>query len=379
MSALLSDTEERVLKIIREKKLISRADVARECSLSKPVVSSIVSKFIEAGALVEKKLGDSTEKGGKRPILLSFVKDYRYAIGIDVGGTKIIGILTDLDGNVIKTVKASSKGIRTELDFIEKVMEIIDNILVVPREKVIGIGVGVPGTTDSETGIVCYMPAFELYNIKLRSILEEKANIPVRVGNDVTMSAVGEMWKGAAQGSKSVFLISLGTGTGSGLIINGKVYSGAHNMAGEVGYQVTDWNSEKSMKNVFGYLEYWFSGYSFEKKAEKIAGEKITGKEFFDRLNDNPEFHKIFTEGCEHLGILLSNVITLMDPETVVINGGIGFNRYDEILKHITPVMERIVPKEILIKIHFKRGALRENSVALGAVCNVQKELFMDI
>lgn len=380
MSEILKEVEEKILKILRKTPLISRADISRESNFSKPVVSQIISKFISEGAVEEKEIGESSKKGGKKPILLSFIPDYKYIIGIDVGGNKIISVLTDLDGNIIKKYRGVTKGIKTKEELTDAVKNSINQVMPEIKSKVIGIGIGVPGTTDMKSGFIYYLPAFKIKNFNLSEKINEIYSVPVIVSNDVTANAFGEMWKGAAKNSKNIFLTAIGTGTGSGIIINGDVYTGSHNMAGEFGYVITDWQNEKNDSDkTFGHLENWFSGHAIEKKVYEKFGKEVTAIDFFDDIERNNDYKKIFYDSCEHLALGISNIINLLDPEIIVITGGIGYNRYEIIIETIMKTLKETVPEEILSKISFERGKLGDLGVALGAVSLVHDILFMKL
>ncbi|SSC14084.1 ROK family protein [Mesotoga infera] len=378
MSRCLRETEEKVMRIVRCEGLISRADISRKSGLSKPVVSVVVNNFISQGSIVEAKEGESSRKGGKKPILLSFVPDYKYIVGVDVGGNKLISILSDLDGKIVEKAKFSTKSICDEKAFFELVEKSVLAVMKVPVSKVMGIGIGVPGTVSPESGMIFYMPAFGLRKVNLKRHVEERFKVPTFISNDVTLNALGEMWAGAAKGCRNVFLMALGTGTGAGLIINNELYEGTSGMAGEIGYMITDWSREKNLSFVFGSLESWFSGYAFEKLLSEFENEP-TVAQMFDHSDVNPRFKEIVTVACEHLSVVVANVITLLDPDVVVITGGIGYNQYDRILSLIMPVLKRTVPGEILERVTFKRGELGEMGVSLGAVCNVQRKVFMKV
>jgi len=374
----LKKSEIEIIKVLRDNPLISRADLSRISGFSKPVVSYAVTDLINIGAIEEVKTGESSRKGGKKPILISFVPDFRYIVGVDVGGNKIISILCDLDGNVINKKKHISKGINKEKELHSIINESINSVINVSPDKILGIGLGVPGTTDVKKGIIHQLPAFELNNIPLKTMLEDDFNIPVIVSNDVTLNAYGEIWKGAAKDKENVFLIAIGTGTGSGLVLNGNLYPGANNLSGEIGYMITDWSAEKnkSIKS-FGNLESWFSGNGFETRAKEELGIELTSIEFFDLIPKDKRIRDIFYEGCNHFCLAVSNILTLLDPGLIVITGGIGFNRYSEIMEVISPILDKIVPPEILEKTEFRKGKLGELGVALGATKLVHDTFFV--
>jgi len=189
---------------------------------------------------------------------------------------------------------------------------------------------------------------------------------------------LGELWKGEARGSKSLLLVSLGTGTGSGIIINGRVYEGAHGYAGEIGYQVTDWNREvaNTGQGAFGSLENWFSGYHLEKRLEKM-GRKLTIEAFFEDAQTDTELAALLSEAVEHLALAISNAIVLLDPESVILTGGIGFHQYDRLIRMMWPALQRTVPEEMLDQIVFRKGALGKDGVLVGAVSYVHENVIV--
>ena len=372
---MLSETERRILKLIKESGEISRVDISRKTGLSKPVVSIVTSKLIKNGLIREIGEGRSTKKTGRRPIMLSFVPDYMYVVGLDVGGTKLEGVLADLEGNIVNEVVIPTESIRTEKDLFNLVLYSVETLMKGREDKILGIGIGVPGTVDWKTGIINYMPAFELRNVNLKKYVQEKFNLTVLIENDVNLDALAESKIGAGKGFKYILLVSIGTGTGAGLILNGAIFRGSCGKAGEVGYIITDWEKEKFFsKDSFGYLEEWFSGQSLERKFSERGFERDL-KDVFNLLNEDGEIEKIIREGCEHLALAIANAIVLLNPEIVIIKGGIGYNQYEKIMAYTVPILEKVVPPEIFEDVSFRKGKLERFGVALGGVFLVIEEI----
>ncbi|HBT38936.1 MAG: ROK family protein [Thermotoga sp. 50_1627] len=371
----LKNSEAKVLECIRQLRPISRAKIAVKTGLSKPVVSQAVEKLIREGIVRESKKGKSTLRGGKRPTLLEFNPNWRFVVGVDVGGSKIRAAITDLDGNMKRKLERKIQRIRSADDLVDQISNLLTDMKCHDYE-LLGIGVGIPGTCDHDTGRVRYIPAFDLRDVPLETMLEAKFGVPVFVENDVTLNALGEMWKGAARGLRNVLLVALGTGTGAGLILDGSLYTGARGMSGEIGYLVTDWSAEKDVEYRFGRLERWFSGYTFERFLEERR-IRSTLKQTFEELESHPDFNEFFDIACEHLALAIANAVCLLDPDVVVLSGGIGYNQYDKILKKIEPIVSKTVPAEILEHVQFKKAELAEFGIVIGAVCYVQKELFV--
>jgi len=375
---LFQGTEATILSILRELQPISRAGIAQVSGISKPAVSEIVGRLIAKGVIAESETGCSTCRGGKKPRLLSFCPGFRTIIAIDIGGTNIRTALSDLDGVFLKKVEGSTRSVHSKAALLQLITESIDALGDFPRDRTVGIGIGLPGTVDPASGMIQYIPSFGLRGITISEELAEAFGWPVFLANDVTLNALGELWKGEARGTKNLLLISLGTGTGSGIILNGQVYEGAHGYAGEIGYQVTDWSHDGSEErnSAFGSLEHWFSGYHLEERLEKM-GRKRSIEAFFEEAQSDSELSNLLRVAVEHLALGISNAIVLFDPESVILTGGIGYHQYDRITRLMRPVLQRTVPEEILKQIVFRKAVLGKDGVLIGAVSYVQRKVIM--
>lgn len=337
---------------------VSRAEIADQLQLSKPTVSSIVDELLAEDWIKEMGSGDSTTQGGRKPIQLQFNAKAGFIIGVDIGGTKIAYGIGDLDGNVViqevmPTQPFVPDGIVDELaDRIRMLLHQIN----IPEEKVLGMGVGSPGITNVEKGITT-APSLSWSDYPLKEKLEEKFPFPVYVDNDVNISVLGEQWLGSAVNKKNVVLITIGTGIGCGIILNGTLYRGANWAAGEIGYMVTDKNAAKKDYNPvfdgFGFLENHAGGASIEKIMKNRLKESsdhplsqvpFTTKDVFTYARENdPLALEVVNEVIEHIGFALVNVAALFNPEIIIIGGGVSrsgiwfIERLNDILKTYLP------------------------------------------
>ncbi len=373
---MLNNTDRKIINMVRQHPLISRVEIVEKLKISKPIVSISVKKLMEKGLLKEEDSHKTPSKGfGRKRIGLSFVPDCINIIGIDIGGTKLEGIVGDLDGNIIHTVTYSTKNIKTKERLFNLIYRAIDELLHASKKDVLGIGIGVPGTVNTKNLTVEYMPAFELKNIDLKTPVEEKYGLPTFIENDVTLDVYAEHRIGAGRGKKNLFLVSIGTGVGGGIIINGDMYTGANGKAGELGEMITDWRKDKNTrtKTSFGALELWISGNSLEKKLSSMGIKSV--KEGFELLEKNKDVEKVIKEGIEHLGVAISNIIFLFGLEVIIIKGGIGYNQFEKIMEYMLPVIEDVVPSEILCDVDFKKGVFGRFGVAIGGLFYVEKEV----
>jgi DNA-binding transcriptional ArsR family regulator len=231
-----------ILSLVRERGPLSRSDIARLLNISPSTVTRIVSQLIEEELLCEE--GDVDERSqpqsqsqphshshvlGRRPTLLRFNFLAHLVIGIDVGGTKTTGSVADLRGTILyrETVPSKPDGDKSGslpamLDFVERLIDAAP----APRDRVRGIGVGVPSIVLDREGVVVWAPALGWRNTPLRDLIEDRFGISTFVENDVNLATLGESQFGVGRGVRNLACIFVGTGIGGGLILNGELYRG---------------------------------------------------------------------------------------------------------------------------------------------------------
>jgi len=263
----------------------------------------------------------------------------RYGFGVDLGGTTVkIAFFNDqgdmLDKWEIPT-DTSDSGSRILPDIAASIGAYLTEKQVDPS-SVIGIGIGVPGPVD-EKGVVnkCINLGWGVFNIHQQ--LSALTGFPVRAGNDATVAALGECWKGGGQGCRNMVLVTLGTGVGGGMVIDGKVVYGAHGSAGEIGHLVLERDeTEKCNCGKRGCAEQYCSATGIVRLAKKRLAldnspsalrniENLTCKDIFDAGNAGDSLAlEVLDQVYRYLGLLLANVCNVFDPEVVVLGGGVS-------------------------------------------------------
>ncbi|MDD5853016.1 MAG: ROK family glucokinase [Lachnospiraceae bacterium] len=278
----------------------------------------------------------------------------KYSFGVDVGGTTIKMGLFDLDGNVldkweIKT-RTENGGVNVLPDIAEAIKAKISE-KAIAKEDVVGVGIGVPGPVD-DNGVVykCVNLGWGVLNINEE--LGKLLDMPVKGGNDANVAALGEMWKGGGQGFESIVVVTLGTGVGGGIIMNGKILTGAKGAAGEIGHIHVD-DNEKDVCGCgnSGCLEQFASATGIvrlanraleatDKKTVLKAGE-VSAKDVWDAVKAGDEVAiEIAEKFGQYLGKGLAAVAGVINPEAFVIGGGVskaGTILLDYIQKNYTP------------------------------------------
>ncbi len=268
-----------------------------------------------------------------------------YTIGIDLGGTKILTALIDNNWKIKGLVKKKTKATIGHQGVIKRIIKTIDEILkenALTNKDILAIGIGAPGMVDENSGNVIYAPNLTGWkDIPLGITLSKSLKTPVTVGNDVNMGLYGEFCFGAAKGYKDIIGIFIGTGIGGAIINNGKVISGANHMAGEIGHMVIN-KEEKSLQcgcGKYGCIEATAGRLGIAKQiAVKI--EKGSASVVCDITQDNAVklksgklkkaleskdtlVIKMIKIASEEIGIGIANLINILDPELVVVGGGV--------------------------------------------------------
>ncbi|SLL19509.1 transcriptional regulator/sugar kinase [Mycobacteroides abscessus subsp. abscessus] len=340
-----------VLETIRNEQPISRAKVAKSLGLSRSTVSLIVDELLAKKFVTELGLGDSTKEGGRRGIELGFNPKSAYGLGIEIGDKGILHILTDLNGEIYK---------EQTLPLTNKMNEIIGGILQfldeldIDQQLILGLGITVPSIVDSTNAIVIDAPLLGWKDFNVKEHMQGVFPFPVFVHNDVNSAALGERWLGNGKETMDMFYIAFGSGVGSSIIANGQLILGHSYSAGEIGYFLEQTDIEKGIlnkKGEFGSLE-----SKFTKWLEDIEKKKL------DSIN--------MDEIINYLSITLANVVSLLNPEKIII-GGVKASYFDSYVGKI----EKNVSQLSTYPVTVNRGCLEKYASPLGAIKYVFEQI----
>lgn len=244
-------------------------------------------------------------------------------IGVDLGGTNVRAAIVDEEGNVLVQKKSPSYAQEGK----EKVMDTIINLIksLPDYESCSGIGVGVPGPCDEKTGsmvLATNLPGFEGYSIANK--LEETFHMPSFIDNDANVAALAEALVGAGKGKKVVYYVTLSTGIGGGLVINGECISGKHGFTGEIANIIIDRNRSKVNYLAVGAIENEASGIAITRKANEKASKKYkhAGEVFEDAHNGDPVAKEIVDNVARDLAQLFATIACVCDPDIFILGGG---------------------------------------------------------
>jgi len=268
----------------------------------------------------------------------------KYSIGVDLGGTNIVSVIVNYQGKIVNRLKVPTLTERGKEATIKRIIEAIHENIVqstIALDDIIGIGIGAPGPLDIKRGIINFAPNLPGWiDVPLKKKLENEFNMKVILENDANAAAWGERCFGAGQGVNNLVCFTLGTGIGGGIIIDGKIYHGNNYGAAELGHMTVNKDGPRCNCGNYGCLEAYSSATGIKNRIKNRIKEGIKS-EFLnfddDKLFESLRLKSIFEtarkgdrltksvveEAISYLGIAIANIANILNPEMVVLVGGI--------------------------------------------------------
>jgi glucokinase len=336
-----------ILELIRQFSPIARSEISRSLKLSMPTILRIVDELLEDGLV--RPTGETAGAAGRPRELLEYNRNGGAVIGIDLGGTKLYGALSNLGGDILGEVHESQHASTEEESYalVERMIHSLIRLAGEQPQKLLGIAVGAPGITHVNTGLVEWAPSLNWRDFPLKQRIADRFHLPVVVDNDVNLAVLGEQWFGAGRGVNNLVLLAIGTGMGAGLVIDGVIYRGHHEAAGEVGYFLPEVGALGRKYDRFGAMENIVSGPGIAARAKKLLGgiepgaepDAFTASDVFDAARGEESWAvQIVDETVNYLTMVIANIATLLDPELIILSGGVS-NSTDLL---IPPIRERL-------------------------------------
>lgn len=397
----LTEKEKRnidILEILRRRGPLSRPDISKEIGVNIVTISNYINEFIKHKLVYEKELDRS--EGGRRPTLLELNPQGGYIIGLGLNLMNMVGVLVDLKGNII--VKTQIVRPRASVkEITECLLEIIREILRRSKEytsNIRGVGIGIAGLINKKNGSIHWPQKLDHYytyasvDIPLVGLIEKEFNLPALVENDATCACFGEYWLNLKGQFKNIMYMF--SGVGCGIIINGEVYAGTHGYAGEVsiynykgeglfncamanGCFLKRWEMDlgivediKSMLPKDGDLADKF----FKLTSSNINNVDLKSVFIANRAN-NSLASLVLDKAAMRLGIKIAYLVNLLNPEVVVIGGGLE-EAGDAFLNKVNSTIKDWAFREATEELKVVYSQLRENAVALGAASLVTQKVF---
>ncbi len=303
----------------------------------------------------------------------------RFIVGIDLGGTNIVSGCVAEDGSALHGTRSEPTGAEEGPDAVVRRIirsaqaSIAATQAEVPGAEIVGAGIGSPGPLDTRTGIVLLTPNLGWVNMPLRARLQEGLGLRTALDNDANCAVLGEWWRGAARGTRQALGLTIGTGIGGGIIIDGRLYHGASDIAGEIGHMTIDANGRRCKCGNYGCVEAYASGPNIALRAVEaiesgsvsslasyVGGDlrQITAQTVYQAAQAGDELAlEVVRDTAKFLGAAVGSLINIFNPEAVVIVGGVtlaGESLFEPLRREVTrrafkPAVQvcRIVPGEL--------------------------------
>lgn len=330
-----------VLRSARWHGPLSRRELSEITDLGSATIFSIVEELLNMGLLLEGGIGEST--GGRKPTLYQFNPEAFYVVGAAVGALgRVRLVLADLDGKVLSKVIIDLPTPATPEEIVQSIASATDQAIREAgtcREKIAGVGAAMYGTVDIAHGVVIDDPYHVLHNLPLAQLITERMGLPGYVINYSNAAALGEKWCGAGRDLDTFLCVNVGIGIGVGMILDGKLYTGASSMAGRLGHTIVDQNGPLCWCGKQGCLGAVAGGGAIIQRTiqglrlgasssilDSVGGQldKITPVTIGQAAAEgDPYAVQIIQEAGRFLGIGIAWLINILNPQAVIVAGGI--------------------------------------------------------
>ncbi len=372
--ALMRETNARtILMLLKKLGVCSRADLVRQTGMSAPTVANVVAYLHDLG-LIE-WTGEGPSGGGRRPENLRFKADYGCLAGVEITADALRILLTDLNGTPIEEQYEALPNDARAPDAVIEALQISLKAVMqrhnLPRKRLLAITVGVAGITNARDGIVISVSSSNTWrDVPLRDMLKKQLSCAVFVENDTNLAAMGEHFCGVAQSEDSFIFVSVGSGVGAGIFLNGRIVHGASWSAGEIGYlRVPNISSMEPSLYEFGGLEQVLGGRGILRSWNALSNKSgVTVKirkaiQVLDlALEGNAVAQKIAVQRARLLRDVVLNLSLTLNPSLFVFGGELGAHA-----ALLAPTMEMLQKSEVAV-VRALPSRLGNSVVAWGGV-----------
>ena len=316
----------------------------------------------------------------------------RVIVGVDLGGTNIVVGTVTQDGENVAGVQRRATPAAQGPDVVVKhiVGAVQESIAQAQRVwskdiDVIGIGIGSPGPIDTKNGIVVTSPNLRWTNVPLRKLVSEIVDLPATLENDANCAVLGEWWRGAARDAQIVVGVTIGTGVGGGFVLDGKIFHGASDVAGEFGHMTIDSTGRRCACGNYGCLEAYASGPAIAKRAiesieagatsslaQYVDGDlsRITAEEVYMAAKDGDYLaEEVVRDTARLLGAGIANLVNICNPEVVVVCGGVT-SAGDKLFRPLREEVSRRAFRPAAEACRIVPGTLPGTAGVIGAVAS---------
>jgi predicted NBD/HSP70 family sugar kinase len=380
LRSLRDANQRRVIEALGQRGVASRADIARATGLSRTTVSSLVGDLKGAGLLVERPTdGDGHDQSvGRPPVLLSFDRSAGAVVGVDFGHSHIGVVVSDLSHTVLAELwrdvdvdSSASHGLDIATELVETALDEAG----VERERVLGVGMGIPGPITTESGTVgstSILPGW--VGVDAASAMRERLGMRVRVENDANLGALAELMWGAGRGAQDFIFVSVRSGIGAALVIDGQLYRGTGGTAGELGHTLFRENGEVCRCGNRGCLETVAGTSAVAGAFNAVRGGHVGVHELIARAHDGDSLaQRVIAEAGRSIGVALANLCNVFNPERVIIGGDLSAAG-DVLLAPMAESIGRFAIPSAAAEVDVVAGQLGRRAEVMGALALILHE-----
>lgn len=371
-----------ILNTIDKHAPISRQDTARLTKIRPATVTGYIEDFIKGGFVTE--IGPGRSTGGRRPILLQLNPQAGFAVGVYIVDTRIMAVIVNLKGELITQTSSKFSISKGKKAFMAAVLETIGEVIEkseLNKSKIIGIGLGIPGLVDNEKGISVFCVLYSWWaDIHFKEIVEKNFAIPTLIENDTRVLTLGEKWFGKGKKTESFFYLDVSKGIAIGAFLNGSLYNGVGNSAGELGHTVIDKKGPLCNCGNHGCLEALASTAAIEKKMKQMRKQTTKPPVKFSAIvkaanTGDKTAITVLSQAGNYLGIAVANVVNLFNPGLIIIGGSIA-QAEDLVLAPLKETFKSYALTKPSNEVDIHLTDLGESAGAMGATTLVLDKFF---
>jgi predicted NBD/HSP70 family sugar kinase len=377
-----------ILNTIRRTGLISRIEISEITGQSRAAVTNITARLLKEKIIVEKETKTSTSRGRRR-ILLALNPTAAYVVGVKLSAFQVSFAVTNMQADVLSSlivpVRIGKKSVEFVADLIEEGIRHCVSKARISMRKISGIGIGIPGLVSGEKGITYWSPLYRKGNTTLRELIQKRFNVQTHIENDANTVTLAQQWFGEGRGVDNFIVVTVEHGVGMGIVVNGQIYRGVKGIGAEFGHMVIKPGGAPCRCGKRGCVEAYVADYSVLEAAidackagqwqcksiSSLTIEEVTAI----AKQGEPALRKIFKRGGEILGLGISGLVQVFNPEKIIVAGE-GVRAGALLFKPMQKMIKAHTAPEMVETLQIVIQKWRDTDWARGAASLVLQELY---
>jgi len=377
-----------ILNTIRRAGLISRVEIAEVTGQSRAAVTNITAHLIKEKIIVEKETKTSSSRGRRR-VLLALNPTAAYVVGVKLSAFQVSFAVTNMQADVLSSlivpVRIGKKSVEFVADLIEEGIRHCVSEALIDMSKISGIGIGIPGLVNSEKGVTYWSPLYRKGNTTLGNLIQNRFKIKTYIENDANTVTLAQQWFGEGKGVDNFLVVTVEHGVGMGIVVNGQIYRGVKGIGAEFGHMVIKPGGALCRCGKRGCIESYVADYSV---LEAAIDACKAGKWQFRNLSaltieevtaiakkGEPALQKIFKQSGETLGLGISGLVQIFNPEKIIIAGE-GVRAGALLFEPMQKMIEAHTTPELYETLRIVIQKWQDTDWARGAASLVLQELY---